>query len=770
MAVAPATAVTSVTAVAAVPTVEVLGVRHHGPGSARSVVAALELLRPDTILVEGPADADELLRWVADAELEPPVALLAYAVDRPAHAVFWPFAVFSPEWQAIRWGLAHGARVRFCDLPSTAVLAEPEPAPAGGVRTDPIAALAAAAGHDDPERWWDDLVEQRPMSGLPGAGPFPALTAAMAAVREGTPSSPEPPGAALEERREAYMRRVLREVLRGGAGRVAVVCGAWHAPALTEPLPTASRDAALLKGLPRRKAAVTWVPWTHSRLAQASGYGAGITSPGWYHHLFTAADRPVTRWFTRVAAELRRADLPVSSAHVIEAVRTADALAALRGRPLAGLAEVTDATLAVLCDGSEAVLRIVTERLVVGEALGNVPADAPTVPLAADLAGQARRLRLTQEPQERTLDLDLRTAGGSDRSCLLHRLTILGIGWGVPRESEVRSTGTFRECWTLQWRPQLSVAIVEASGWGTTVEAAATARLLDRASGPAASLAEITSSVETALLARLPTALRPLLAALDRRAAGDLDVRHLMDAVPALVRSLRYGDVRRTDTASLARVADTLAIRVEAALPAALGGLGDDAAAELRRRVDLMHGAVELRATLPDGEAARERWLDVLQTVAGRRGVHGLLAGRIVRLLADAGRCGPEEVALRLGRALSAGTPAGAQAAWVEGALGGAGLVLAHDPTLLGVLDAWLAGLPAAAFDDVLPLLRRTFSTFAGGERRLIAERIRRAPGAGTAGAAAPGSTAAADGWDVDEDRARPAVLAATRLLCGGGR
>jgi len=761
--------------------VEVFGVRHHGPGSARSLVAALERFRPDVVLVEGPADADPLLPWVADAGMQPPVALLAYRPDTPARAVFWPFASFSPEWQAIRWALAEGATVRFCDLPSSAVLAEreldgqQEQQPAGSddgerVRTDPIAVLARAAGQEDPERWWEDLVEQRPMSDDGGEGPFAALTAAMAAVREQAPPQPVA-DAAVEERREAYMRRVLREVLRGGAQRVAVVCGAWHAPALTAPLPPAGRDAALLTGLPRSKAALTWVPWTHSRLAQASGYGAGITSPGWYEHLFTATDRPITRWFTRVARELRRADLPVSSAHVIEAVRTADALAVLRGRPLAGLTEVTDATLAVLCDGQEAALRLVTERLVVGEARGAVPEGAPTVPLAADLAAQARRLRLRQDPAQRPLDLDLRTPGGLDRSRLMHRLTALGVGWGVPREAEVRSTGTFRETWSLQWRPELSVAVVEASIWGTTVEAAAVARLLDRAQADRATLADVTVALERALLADLPQALPPLLAALDARAAGDVDVLHLMDALPALVRSLRYGDVRGTDTGALARVADTVAVRIEAALPAALGGLDDVAATELRRRVDAVGEALDLRAALPDGKPVRDGWYDLLLAVADRRDVHGLLVGRVVRLLLDAGRLRTGQVADRLRRALSPGTPPAAQGAWVEGLLGGGGLVLAHDPELLGVLDEWVVALPEEGFVDALPLMRRTFSTFAGGERRLIGQQVRRlaeagsrSPGAGP-GSGGDGGRDVDGGWDVDEARAAPALLVAVCML-----
>ena len=66
-----------------------------------------------------------------------------------------------------------------------------------------------------------------------------------------------------------------------------MVCGAYHAPVLhPDAFPPASHDNKLLTKLPRTKVAVTWAPWTADRLAVASGYGAGVTSPGWYQHLY----------------------------------------------------------------------------------------------------------------------------------------------------------------------------------------------------------------------------------------------------------------------------------------------------------------------------------------------------------------------------------------------------------------------------------------------------------------------------------------------------
>src|ERR1700760_4942858 len=96
----------------------VYGIRHHGPGSARSVRAALAGQRPDIVLIEGPPEADDLIALAADPDMRPPVALLGYVPGEPRQAAFWPFAVFSPEWQAITYALEAGGPGRVCGLPA----------------------------------------------------------------------------------------------------------------------------------------------------------------------------------------------------------------------------------------------------------------------------------------------------------------------------------------------------------------------------------------------------------------------------------------------------------------------------------------------------------------------------------------------------------------------------------------------------------------------------------------------------------------------------
>ncbi|MCX4748564.1 DUF5682 family protein [Kitasatospora sp. NBC_01287] len=797
--------------------VALLGVRHHGPGSARAVGAALAQLRPDAVLIEGPPEADPIIGLAADQEMVPPVALLAHVVDDPARAAFWPFAAFSPEWVAIRHGLAAGVPVRFIDLPAGTAFALSAAAEAGGQEggqeegpaLDPIARLAAAAGQADPEAWWEDVVEHR----LPGddpLAPFAAVAEAMAVLRDdpvGTPGSPSaapvgPAGAGeataspapaagrREELREAYMRQQIRAARRAGHRRIAVVCGAWHVPALAART-AAGADRALLTGLPRRaRTEITWVPWTHRRLAQRTGYGAGIESPGWYQHLF---ERPagaapgeggtgLARFLTRAAELLRGADRPVSAAHVIEAVRLAETLAAVRGRPAPGLAEALDAVRSVYCEGSEVALALVRERLVIGDALGRVPAAAPAVPLQRDLTRLQRTLRLRPEAPPtgaagQELTLDLRGELDAGRSVLLHRLRLLGIDWGTEAGTPGGATGTFKERWRLRWDPEFAVRVVAAAPWGTTVERAAAAKAAASAAR-AGELAELTGLAETCLVARLPGALPAVLRALADRATLHTDAAELADALPALVRALRYGDVRGTDSGALAEVAHGLAGRLCVALPTACAGLDAERATAMRSRLEAVHGAIGLlrRAERepggPPGAGLADRWAAALHELARRgptggaaTGVPGLLRGRAVRLLLDEGWIEAAEAGRRLGLVLSrAAAPADA-AGWIEGFLAGGGALLLHDPRLLALLDSWLTEVPEQTFIDLLPLLRRTFAALEAGVRRGVGAKV----AAGRPVLMGRPADAADAAEELDQERADAALPTVLRLLGRAG-
>ncbi|HKX66255.1 MAG TPA: DUF5682 family protein [Intrasporangium sp.] len=730
--------------------VEVLGVRHHGPGSARTVLGALEELGPDRIIIEGPPELDALVPLAGDAGLVPPVAALVYAVDTPRLSSFYPFAVFSPEWVALRWAVERGVTVGFADLPATHALAlSPEPAADRGDRgdrVDPLTLLSRTAGYDDPERWWEDVIEHRRSSSLEQ---FRHLASAMAEVRatDGRQDDVE------NARREASMRKVIRKAQRDGAGRIAVVCGAYHAPALDPAAyPSVSSDNALLAKLPRVKVAATWVPWSAPKLAYSSGYGAGVRSPGWYQHLFvTPEESVVPSWFVRVARALRDERLDASTASVVEATRLAEALAAVRGRPSVGLSELTDATRATLTEGSDLPLRLIDRTLVVGEELGQVPESTPMVPLAADLARQQRSLRLKASTTATVIELDLRRDAQLARSVLLHRLALLGIDWGERVETG-RTTGTFKEAWQLEWYPELAVALIEASLYGNTVTSATEARVAELAE-QSADLAALGRLIEQCLLADLPTALRSVVETLADRTARQHDTVALLGTVEPLARTCRYGDVRGVDVAEVAHVLATVVVRASIGLRATCASLDDDGAAAMRSAVEAAHRGVALM----DDPQLRTPWHRALAAVAADDRIHGAVSGRANRLLLDVGEIDQTTAATRLSRHLSQAVPGPAAASWLDGFLAGEALLLLHSDELLAIVDEWLASVEDDAFEDLLPLVRRTFSRYQPGERRQIGAHL---TSLASGRPARPEQT-----HDLDLERAAPAVDAVARLL-----
>ena len=506
-----------------------------------------------------------------DEGMRPPVALLAHAVDEPGRAAFWPLAEFSPEWVAIRWALEHGVPVRFIDLPAAHSLACAEgrgtrgaDGPAGGagatgrrtspadrprhpaaeasgderharhdaVRVDPLAVLAEAAGYDDPERWWEDVVEHRGAGQGDAFAPFAALGEAMGALREaygdgGTRPGPGPRGVhAAPGARGARGVRGRRSPWCAGPG-TCPRCGART---------TVAADRALLKGLPKVKAEMTWVPWTHRRLARHSGYGAGIDSPGWYGHLFAAPDRPVDALDDqgRGAAAGRGPARLLRACHRGGPARR-DPRRDARPAAAPGSTETTDAVRAVMCEGSDVPLALVQRparrrrraRRGAGGGARRAAAARPD-PAAARAAAQTGGAGAGVGARPAQGDRRGAQPAAAPAAAARRRLGRAAAGRGAARARSGRPGGCAGSRSCPCGSPRRGCGAPPCS---------APRRPRPRPDAVAAPrLADVTALAEQCLLAGLPDALPVVMRVLADRAALDTDVGHLAQALPALVR------------------------------------------------------------------------------------------------------------------------------------------------------------------------------------------------------------------------------------------
>jgi hypothetical protein len=694
----------------------VFGIRHHGPGSALRLREALHQYQPDLVLIEGPPEGNPLLETAEMPALKPPLAILVYNPKELKQASFYPFARFSPEWVAIEHAQEVMVPVRFIDLSVGARWPENPQSD----RQDPLQTIAEQAGYEDGESWWDATVE----GGTDLEDHFEALNDLMGRLREKV----LPPGGSpdLNLLREAFMRKQIRQAIKEGYTRIAVVCGAFHGPALSD-LPPAKNDNALLRGMKRQKMLATWIPWTYQRLSFASGYGAGVRSPAWYELIYAyPPSKRIEAWMSRVAGLFRKEGLQSSPAHVMEGIKLAHNLAALRGLQQAGLAELMDSVPAVFQMGDRSALALVHQQLVVGDKMGQVPEDSPGYPLQKDIQQLQKSLRLRPKAERKEIHLDLRKDFDQRKSAFLHRMGLLGISWArlVPvRQHE----GTFRESWSLKWQAECELQIIEAAPLGNTVYHASKQKLADKIRHNQ-DLASATQHLDQVLLADFPDLLPEIVSQLRSLSALSTDIEVMMEAVPQLVKVWRYGDVRNTQAELLGTILLSLVPRICIGLPDACRLLEQEYGDQLFGKIQQVQGSIVLLQQSSHLSSLSKQWFLTLEKLSLQSETYAKIAGLGARILFDQGIWPAETVAVNMSQALSPGTPVREAADWVEGLLHGSGWLLIHYLPLFLLLDQWIGSLNEDQFQAQLPLLRRTFAQFSPAERRKMGEMARREP------------------------------------------
>jgi len=692
---------------------KVFGIRHHGPGSAKNVLRALAEYQPDCILIEAPIDAEKVIPLSAHKKMKLPLAILIYNPKNFDQAAFYPFAKFSPEWQAIQYGHKHSLEIGFIDLPQSVNLLLPEENTYATDLdiTDPLANLAKIAGFEDSERWWDFTFEYAES----GMEIFALIEEMITALRREIIDQEKETLI-----REAHMRNQIRNAIKNKYDRIAVICGAWHVPALNDlsgfPI---KNDRAILKGLPKIKTDATWIPWTYERLARAGGYAAGVNSPAWYELIFNAKSDSATRWLSKAARLLRKNGLDASTANVVEAVNLAEHLAAMRDISLPGLNELKEAALSTLCNGEEVKYDLIEKKLIIGTKVGRLPKNVSTVPLEKDLIQQIKQARLTKyynNSEATTKKLDLRKPNGLLGSKLLHRLSILNIPFGKALKGSRFATGSFSESWKLKWKPEYSIRVIEASMWGNDVEEA-TRNFVVNSVREQDHLEPLAILLEKVLKADIPLALSSLLQQISQLAVIQSDTDQLMSLVPNLIDAMRYGSSRELDISQIEVILEKVLPRIMIGLPAACIGINEEQAQDLFQKIQRFNHSIFV---LKDADFI-QNWYQVMIRIAEHPGSQTMINAQVHRILFERKIYSNDKISERMHYHLSRGASTMEQAMWIEGFLFGSAMILIHHFPFWKIVDDWLDAVPEDQFNEMVPVLRRTFAEFSPAEKRKLA-------------------------------------------------
>lgn len=744
-------------------TVHIFGVRHLSPAGAKHLLDVMEQVRPTAVLIEGPQDASPEIRHLTNPNTKPPVAILAFTDELPVRTAMWPFAVYSPEYQAMLWAAGNGAHCAFIDLPTSAVLAlqsvrsedvpdlveEAErendrhssdaPAleadlPNEGLNEQEASIyqrLAALAGEQDYDMYWERHYEHN-MS--PGAyqQAILAFSEQMRALTEPMESSLKRTEYAYNAVREAYMLRQIQETIAAGhqPDKIVVVCGAYHAAALANGLNAMSDEE--LAALPTRSSKLTLMPYSYYRLSSMSGYGAGNNAPHYYelmweHITAGTLDQLPEHYLSRAARLLREAGTHRSTAEVIEAVRLAQSLAALHNGSAPTLLDLRDAARTLLGQGELGAVAEALARLDVGTAIGSFAEGVSQTPIqddlnrllrqlklekykttvAADLALDLRENRRVKSEEARFLDLK--------RSTLFHRLQLLGISLAKYRGSG-QEQATWAEHWVIQWTPEVEIEVVESTLLGETIEVAC-AFVLQQKLQECTSIDEAAKLIRTACECALLTQMDAARQVLQHIAADSQDVVQMGAAAHELSMIIRYGDVRRMDTTPLEPLLAQLFLRASLFLLDA-SSCNDEASAAMLSAINQLNSiALEHQEQVED-----ELWIQQLTELARRDDRNPRLSGFACAILLERNILSASQCAEEVSRRLSPGIPADIGAGWFEGLSMRNRYALLSRMSLWEQLNAYIESLDDEEFRRALVFLRRSFSTFNPSEKVMIAE------------------------------------------------
>lgn len=747
-------------------------VRHHSPAVARHLRAAMRERKPKLVLIEGPADASELIKHVVDAKTKPPVALYSSFRDDdnvlglagiasaapdipPRFPVWYPMLPYSPEYVAMVEADALGADAVFIDLPHHALI-NPEdwkaPSTSLGVsgedeETEPTEeetaperhtwesivvessfyqTMARVAGYRSWDEAWDSLFEVGHRH--PTHEDFRRDLACFCAAVRAT-ASPERIERDGTLARERFMLQTIRAELAKRKVKpkdAMVVCGGFH-------LFLDRDDTTPPPPVPKGTCLSTVVPYSYFRVSELSGYGASNRAPKYYQSVWEHLPDPepwvgaMVEHVTSVLAKGRKEGEPLSAADAISVTQHARMLAALRGRPAPILDDLRDALISCCCKGrpeeeGRVLLKAMT-HVEVGTAIGRVTPALGRLPIVHDFYAQLDALDLGEvmgKEKKLVLTLDLREEQGARRSAFFHRLMKLEVPLATLEGASTGDGSTlFREKWRLAWAPKVETQLLERNLYGDAVESAAMAKLEEDVAKEQRHAGQTCLRLLESVSMQLPHVMQRLEAAAG--AAIDED-RHFNSQCEALLHLLVLDRLAVQKNLGREAIA-TLAARAYARACLAISDLG--AIPVDQQEATIAHLKSLAEAVLGGDQFDRPLFTDSVKSAA-LASQSPFMQGAFAGILTELRELDPKDLAARVA-AYAASEPAKMVLAgeFLDGAFAVSKTsMLLGAESLVSAIDELLRAAPWEDFMTFLPKVRNAFERLHERQRLAFADRV----------------------------------------------
>ena len=419
-------------------------VRHHSPTCARLIRELASKIKPAAILIEAPFDFDNQIdELFLDHQL--PIAIYSYVrlSDDTRRGAFYPFCVYSPEWQALQIAKELKIPVEFIDLPWAEIagiaLASHRYADTEFTQSSYVATLCEKLGTKDLNELWDLLFEIDPNLTLEEYLNRAHQFCFHSRISDGCFSQ-------ADLKREEFMARRIDRARSVYSGQIIVLTGGFHSYALfnrvynlpfseSSPPPVSTIDAIEQNSnlklpvtdipQPTSDKGIALTPYDYQRLDALTGYDAGMSNPGFYERVW--CDRLLGKTATyrnllaEVVKDLRSKGQIFSSADLIAVETTANSLAALRNHAVVWRQDLIDSIIASVVKEALDRDRIhpclaAVYRVLRGNTRGCLAEGTTLPPLVRDIQRRLHRYQLEPQTKPKVISLNLHESPDLERS------------------------------------------------------------------------------------------------------------------------------------------------------------------------------------------------------------------------------------------------------------------------------------------------------------------------------------------------------------------
>jgi len=467
-------------------------VRHHSPAAAKFLRQWIKSVRPAAVLIEGPADFNDRLDELKLPH-ELPIAIYSYLqyANGMRRGAFYPFCIYSPEWQALKTAFDLGISVEFIDRPWADLAlqdcASHRYADGNLAQNQYISLLCQKVGVEDFDGLWDTLFEIDPQLSIETYVErshrlcFNMRTSHLTGENINVKNDRFREAFMVEKIRLHYDRLSTETGVKLSDHPLLVVTGGFHSYALfaqfyhlpfevnvdVDPERSELQSSQLQQTdlsqpeLLQRGIALT--PYAYDRLDSLTGYESGMANPGFYHQIWNDRgedeleenrninnpnfNNPKTTQsrnsssrnssyqvlLAEVVSSLReKKQQGISSADLIAVETLAKSLANLRGHAEVWRQDLIDGILGALVkeelnNGLKHPLLEAVYQVFRGSDRGRLAIGTSRPPLVLDIQLHLKKLELDSKLAIRLVDLDLYQKSDLEKSQFLYQLRGLGI-------------------------------------------------------------------------------------------------------------------------------------------------------------------------------------------------------------------------------------------------------------------------------------------------------------------------------------------------------